>query len=159
MNIDKSGFLWNYDKKVPFSVKRVEIHVQKLTLSWFLSWFKFFGGFSTTSHKCKICTRHENLGRRVPKMLKFGKYANLPKRYHLMQIMANTVEESNFRGMVYLFSWISIKLSLKWVLDEPSRTKLTFSYKIGLNEKISVICYTFLTINQKLFDLKSSYWY
>ena len=43
-------------------------------------------------------------GRRVPKMLKFRKYANLPKRYHLMQIMANTVEVINFRGMVYLFS-------------------------------------------------------
>ena len=37
-------------------------------------------------------------------MLEFGKYTNLPKRYHLMQIMANTVEVSNFRGMVYLFS-------------------------------------------------------
>ena len=151
--------MWNFCKNVLFSLKRLEIHIQKLTLSWFLSWFKFFGGFSTTSHKCKICTRHENLGRRVPKMLKFGKYANLPKRYHLMQIMANTVEVSNFRGMVYLFSWISIKLSFKWVLDEPSRTKLTFSYKIGLKEKILVICYTFVTINQKLFNLKCSYWY
>ena len=38
------------------------------------------------------------------KRLKFEKYANLPKRYHLMQIMADTVEVNNFRGMVYLFS-------------------------------------------------------
>ena len=69
INIDKSGFLWNYDKKVPFSVKRVEIHIQKLTLSWFLSWFKFFGGFSTTSHKSKVCTCDQNFGRRVSNML------------------------------------------------------------------------------------------
>ena len=69
ITVDKSGFLWNYDKKVPFSVKRVEIHVQKLTLSWFLSWFKFFGGFSTTSHKSKVCTCDQNFGRRVSNML------------------------------------------------------------------------------------------
>jgi len=69
-------------------------------------------------------------------MLKLGKYANTPKGYHLMQKMTNTVQESNIKYIVYLFSWISIKLSLKWALVEPSRTKLTFSYNIGLKTKI-----------------------
>ena len=151
--------MWNFGKKSHFPPKRVEIPVQILPLSWFLSWFNFFGGFSTTSHRSKACTWHQNLGRRVPKMLKFRKYANLPKRYHLMQKMANTVEVSNFRGMVYLFSWISIELSIKWALVEASRTKLTFLYNIGRKTSMSACYCTFMTINQKLFGLESSFWY
>ena len=34
---------------------------------------------------------------------KYGKYANMPKKYHLMQKITNTVEVSNIRSMVYLF--------------------------------------------------------
>ena len=59
-------------------------------------------------------------------MLKYGKYANIPKRYHLMQKMANTVQVSNVRYIFYLFSGISIKLSLKGALNESSATKLIF---------------------------------
>ena len=102
---------------------------------------------------------HQNFCLRVPNMLKYGKYVNMPKRYHLMQKMANTVEVSNFRCIVYLFWWISIKLSIKWALVEVSRVKLTFSYNIGLKTSISKVYCTFMTINQKLFDLESSFWY
>jgi len=69
--------------------------------------------------------------------------------------MANTVEVRNFRYIVYLFWWISIKWSIKWALIEVSRTKLTFSYNIGLKNSISEVYCTFMTINQKLFDLES----
>ena len=48
--------------------------------------------------------------RKVPKMLKNGKYANMPKRYHLMQKITNNVEVSNFRCMVWLTIGICIKL-------------------------------------------------
>ena len=64
--------------------------------------------------------------RKVLKMLKNGKYANMPKRYHLMQKIINNVEVSNFKCMVCSFILISIKLSIKRALVEASRTNLTF---------------------------------
>ena len=73
--------------------------------------------------------------------------------------MANTVKVSNFTDIVYLFSWISITLSIKWALVEASRTKFTFLYNIGLKTPISAGYCTFMPINQKLFGLESSFWY
>ena len=48
--------------------------------------------------------------RKVLKMLKNGKYANMPKRYHLMQKITNNVEVSNFKCMAWLTIGICIKL-------------------------------------------------
>ena len=73
--------------------------------------------------------------------------------------MANTVKVSNFTDIVYLFSWISITLSIKWALVEASRTKFTFSYNIGLKTQISAGYCTFMPINQKLFHIQSSFCY
>ena len=83
----------------------------------------------------------------------------MPKNNHLMQKMVNTIEVSSFRCIVYLFSWISIKLSIKWALAKAFRTKLSFSYNIGLKTSISAVYCTFMTINQKVFGLESSFWY
>ena len=73
--------------------------------------------------------------------------------------MANTVKVSNFTDIVYLFSWISITLSIKWALVEASRTKFTFLYNIGLKAPISAGYCTFMPINQKLLHLESSLYY
>ena len=126
-SVKKSHFLWNKCRRT----------YQNFVLSIFFIYFLFCFAFLTLLHKINVCAGYQNLCWRVSMMLKYGKYANMPKRDYLIQKMANVVEASNSRYIVYLFSWINIKLSLKWVIDEPSRTKLTFSYKIRLKEKIS----------------------
>ena len=120
-----------FRKKNPiFPETNGDIHTKNLLNQDFFFWFLI------TSYKSNVCAWHQNLCRRVSKKLKYRKYANIPKRYRLMQKIANTVQVSNFRYIVYLFSGISIKLSLKWALVEPSWKKLTFSYNIGLKTKI-----------------------
>ena len=113
-----------------------DVRTKKLLYQYII--YIFFG-FLITSYKSNVCAWHQNLCRRLPKMLKYGKYTNITKRYHLRQKMADTVQVSNFRYIVYLFCWISIKLSLKWVLVELFMTKLTFSYNIGLKKNLQFI--------------------
>ena len=83
----------------------------------------------------------------------------MPKNNYLMQKMVNAIEVSSYRCIVYLFSWISIKLSIKWALAKAFRTKLSFSYNIGLKTSISAVYCTFMAINQKVFGIECSFWY
>ena len=53
---------------------------------------------------------------------------------------------TNFRGIVPIQSLISVKLSLKWALDEVSTTKLMFPYIMG-NGKFCM----FLSLNGRNF--------
>ena len=99
----------------------------RMTLEYIASVFNMYLHFLKPIQHCLKGAETDLKSKKSLKIeKKYGKYANMPKKYHLMQKITNTMEVSNIRSMVYLFRWIKIKLSMKWAPVEASRTKLTF---------------------------------